>query len=100
MSSRISNVLRELFDAFREKRDLLSLLDQCITAEGVKLFIGHESGLKELDECSVVTAPYEMQGDVVGVLAVVGPTRMKYNRVIPMVDITAKLLSAALNSKD
>ncbi len=92
--------LRELFEAFREKRDLLSLLDQCISAEGVKLFIGHESGLRELDECSVVTAPYEMQGDVVGVLAVVGPTRMKYNRVIPMVDITAKLLSAALNSKD
>ena len=92
--------LRHLFEAFHQKRDILSILDQCITAEGVKIFIGHESGKDVLNDCSVISAPYELQGEVVGVLAVIGPTRMPYERMIPMVDITAKLLSSALNSTD
>lgn len=94
----ISNLarLRELFDAFTEKHDILHLLDQCLKTEGVQIYIGEESGYAPLDECSVVSAPYTMNGEVVGVLAVIGPTRMSYQRVIPVVDITAKLLSAAL----
>jgi heat-inducible transcriptional repressor len=92
--------LRHLFEAFHQKRDILSILDQCITAEGVKIFIGHESGAEVLNDCSVISAPYEHNGEVVGVLGVIGPTRMAYDRVIPVVDITAKLLTAALNSKD
>ncbi len=91
--------LRRLFEAFNEKRDFLHLLDQSLKAEGVQIFIGHESGFQMLDDCSVVTAPYEAGNSVVGVLGVIGPTRMAYERVIPIVDLTAKLLSAALNSR-
>ncbi|MDO6459868.1 heat-inducible transcriptional repressor HrcA [Granulosicoccaceae sp. 1_MG-2023] len=90
--------LRELFEAFNSKRDMYYLLEQCITADGVQVFIGKESGYSVLDECSLVTAPYKVEGDVVGVLGVVGPTRMAYDRVVPVVDITSRLLSAALNS--
>ena len=71
--------------------------DAC-RAEGVHLFIGGESGFLPLDECSMVTAPYEVDGQVVGTLGVIGPTRMAYERVIPIVDITARLLSSALSS--
>jgi heat-inducible transcriptional repressor len=92
--------LRQLFSAFSEKREILHLLDKCISAEGVQIFIGQESGYEVLDDCSVVTAPYSVEGDVVGVLGVIGPTRMAYERVIPIVDITAKLLGAALKSGD
>ena len=92
--------LRHLFEAFHQKQDILSILDQCISADGVKIFIGHETGKDVLSDCSVISAPYELQGEVVGVLAVIGPTRMAYDRMIPMVDITAKLLSSALNSPD
>jgi len=89
--------LRQLFDAFREKRDLLHLLDQSLRARGVQIFIGSESGYDVLDSCSVVTAPYGTAEDgVVGVLGVIGPTRMAYERVIPLVDMTARLLGAAL----
>lgn len=97
----LSNVdkLRQLFDAFGRKRDILHLLDQCVTADGVQIFIGEESGYRVLDECSVVTAPYRVDDELVGVLGVIGPTRMAYERVIPIVDITAKLLSAALNPR-
>ena len=91
--------LRRLFEAFNEKRDFLHLLDQSLRAEGVQIFIGHESGYQILDDCSVVTAPYAAGDSVVGVLGVIGPTRMAYERVIPIVDLTAKLLSAALNSR-
>lgn len=91
--------LRQLFDAFNEKRDILHLLDQCASAEGVQIFIGEESGYNVLDDLSVVTAPYSVDDRVVGVLGVIGPTRMAYDRVIPIVDITAKLLGAALNSR-
>ncbi len=91
------NKLRELFEAFNEKRDILYLLDQSMQAKGVKIFIGEESGYQVLDECSVVTAPYEVGDQRVGVLGVIGPTRMAYERVIPIVDMTAKLLGHALN---
>ena len=91
--------LRRLFEAFNEKRDFLHLLDQSLKAEGVQIFIGHESGYQILDDCSVVTAPYAAGDSVVGVLGVIGPTRMAYERVIPIVDMTAKLLGAALNSR-
>ena len=91
--------LRRLFEAFNEKRDFLHLLDHSLKAERVQIFIGHESGYQILDDCSVVTAPYADADGVVGVLGVIGPTRMAYERVIPIVDMTAKLLGAALNSR-
>ena len=90
--------LRKLFDVFERRTALLQLLDTSQRAEGVQIFIGGESGHLPLDECSVVTAPYEVNGQVVGTLGVIGPTRMAYERVIPIVDITAKLLSNALNA--
>jgi heat-inducible transcriptional repressor len=89
--------LRRLFDAFEQKTGLLQLLDQSRSAAGVQVFIGGESELLPLDECSLVTAPYSVDGQVVGTLGVVGPTRMAYERVVPIVDITAKLLSSALS---
>lgn len=97
----LSNVekLRRLFEAFTQQRDILHLLDHSLRAEGVQIFIGQESGYTILDDCSVVTAPYTLDREVVGVLGVIGPTRMAYERVIPIVDLTAKLLSTALNSR-
>lgn len=91
--------LRQLFDAFTQKHDILHLLDHCLQADGVQIFIGEESGYRHLDNCSVITAPYGGDDEVVGVLGVIGPTRMAYDRVIPIVDITAKLLSAALKQQ-
>lgn len=91
------NRLRQLFNVFDEKTALLQLLDVSQHAEGVQIFIGSEAGIVPLDECSVVTAPYQVNGEVVGTLGVIGPTRMAYERVIPIVDITAKLLSSALS---
>jgi len=75
----------------------MQILDVSTHAHGVQIFIGGESGIMQLDECSVVTAPYEVDGQVVGTVGVIGPTRMAYERVIPIVDITAKLLSSALS---
>ena len=89
--------LRQLFSAFNEKRDILGLLDRCMSADGVQIFIGRESGHEVFGDCSVVTAPYQIDETHIGVLGVIGPKRMHYDRVIPVVDITAKLLSAALN---
>lgn len=91
--------LRRLFEAFNEKRDLLQLLDLSLHGQGVQIFIGQESGYQILDDCSVVAAPYGTEGGAVGVLGVIGPTRMAYDRVIPVVDLTARLLGAALNSR-
>jgi heat-inducible transcriptional repressor len=88
--------LRGLFDLFEQKTSLLHLLDLSQKADGVQIYIGGESGLVPLDECSVVTARYEVGGQVIGTLGVIGPTRMAYERVIPIVDVTAKLLSNAL----
>jgi heat-inducible transcriptional repressor len=97
----LSNVdrLRRLFEAFNEKHDMLRLLDNCLRAQGIQIFIGHESGYQILDDISVVTAPYMLDNQVVGVLGVIGPTRMAYERVIPIVDVTAKLLGSALNAR-
>ena len=89
--------LRSLFELFERKTGLLQLLDISSRAHGVQIFIGGESGLVPLDECSVITAPYEVDGQIVGTVGVIGPTRMAYERVIPIVDITAKLLSTALS---
>ena len=89
--------LRRLFDLFEQKTSLLHLLDVSQRAQGVQIYIGGESGLVPLDECSVVTARYEVQGQVIGTLGVIGPTRMAYERIIPIVDVTAKLLSNALS---
>ena len=88
--------LRELFDLFEQRTALMQLLDVSHRADGIQIYIGGESGLAPLDECSVVTAPYEVDGQIVGSVGVIGPTRMAYERVIPIVDITAKLLSSAL----
>jgi heat-inducible transcriptional repressor len=88
--------LRRLFDAFSRKRLILDLLDRSIDADGVQVFIGEESGYRIFDDCSVVTAPYHVDEDTIGVLGVIGPTRMAYDRVVPIVDVTAKLLEAAL----
>ena len=89
--------LRKLFDLFESKAQLIDLLEESERAEGVKIFIGGESRLVPLDECSVVTAPYEVDGRVMGTVGVIGPTRMAYERVIPIVDITARLVSSALS---
>ena len=89
--------LRRLFDLFEHKTRLIHLLDTSIGAQGVQIYIGGESQLVPMDEMSVVTAPYEVNGKIVGTLGVIGPTRMAYERVIPIVDITAKLLSNALS---
>jgi len=89
--------LRRLFDLFERKTQLLDILEHSERADGVKIFIGGESQLVPLDECSIVTAPYEVDGQVVGTVGVIGPTRMAYERVIPIVDVTAKLVSSALS---
>ncbi len=91
--------LKKIFEAFNCKREVIHLLDQCLQADGVQIFIGEESGYQVFDQCSLVTSPYSVEGEVVGVLGVIGPTRMAYEKVIPFVDITAKLLGSALNSK-
>ncbi len=96
LSSDLSS-LKGLFDLFEKKTALLQLLDASRNAQGVQIFIGAESGVGQLDECSIVTAPYGAEGRIVGTLAVVGPKRMAYERIIPIVDITAKLLSGALS---
>ena len=98
LSSNMNN-LRKLFELFERRTGLLQLLDVSNRAQGVQIFIGGESGMATLDECSVITAPYEVDGQVVGTVGVIGPTRMAYERVIPIVDITAKLLSNALTQR-
>jgi len=97
LSSNMSS-LRKLFDMFEQKTSLMQLLDVSSKATGVQIFIGGESHLVPMDDMSIVTAPYEVNGKIVGTLGVIGPTRMAYERVIPIVDITAKLLSSALSN--
>lgn len=99
--SELSNVerLRELFQAFNQKRGILHLLDQCLNADGVQIFIGEESGYRALQGCSVVSSSYSVDDERAGVLAVIGPTRMEYEKIIPVVDLTAKLLGLALNTR-
>lgn len=88
---------RVLFAAFTQKQEILNLLEHALEAEGVQIFIGKESGYDIFDECSLVTASYSVDGQLLGSLGVIGPVRMPYERVISAVDVTAKLLSAALN---
>lgn len=92
--------LRRLFESFNQKRDILHLLENAISAKGVQIFIGEESGYEVLDDCSIVTSPYQGEGQVLGVLGVIGPTRMDYERVIPVVDVTARILGSVLNSAE
>ncbi len=89
--------LRQLFELFERKTALLQLMELGNRADGVQIFIGGESGLAPLDECSIITAPYRANGQIIGTLGVIGPTRMAYERIIPIVDVTAKLLSSALS---
>ena len=91
------NRLRGLFNLFEQKTELLQLLDASRRGQGIHIFIGSETGLASLNDCSVITAPYSANGNLVGTLAVVGPKRMDYERVIPIVDITARLLGNALS---
>jgi heat-inducible transcriptional repressor len=95
LSSNVSS-LRRLFELFEQRTGLLQLLELGSRAQGVQIYIGGESGLVPLDECSVVTAPYEVDGQVLGTVGVIGPTRMAYERVIPIVEVTARLLSSAM----
>ena len=89
--------LRRAFDLFEQKTQLMRLLDVSSQAEGVRIFIGGESQVVPFEELSVVSAPYEVDGQVVGTLGVIGPTRMPYDRMIQIVDITSKLVSNALS---
>jgi heat-inducible transcriptional repressor len=91
-----SQQLQQLLEMFNHKRKMLGLLDRCIQAEGVKIYIGHEIGVQGLGDCSLITAPYSVDGQILGVLGVIGPTRIKYDQVVPVVDITARILSEAL----
>lgn len=90
--------LRELFDAFQQQKDILHLMERSARADGVQIFIGEEAGYEPLVDFSLVTAPYQTGGRTVGVIGVIGPTRMAYDRVIPVVDVTARMLSAALRA--
>lgn len=89
--------LRQLFELFERKSSLLRILDLTVRSEGVQIFIGGESGVSAPEDVSIVSAPYRVDGEVVGTVGVIGPTRMAYDRVIPIVDVTAKLLSSALS---
>jgi heat-inducible transcriptional repressor len=91
--------LRRAFELFEQKTQLMRLLDVSSQAEGVRIFIGGESHIVPYEELSVVSAPYEVDGQVVGTLGVIGPTRMAYDRMIQIVDITSKLVSNALSHK-
>ena len=91
--------LRRLFDVFEHKTELMRLLDVSSRAEGVRIYIGGESQVVPFEELSVVTAPYEVDGRIVGTLGVIGPTRMPYDRMIQIVDITARLVGHALTVK-
>lgn len=90
--------LKGLLEAFQQKKDILELVDRCITADGVQIFIGEEAGFKVLSDFSLITAPYQVDNRTLGILGVIGPTRMAYERVIPIVDVTARMLSLALKS--
>ena len=91
--------LRRMFDLFEQKTQLMRLLDGSSRADGVRIYIGGESQVVPFEELSVVSAPYEINGQVVGTLGVIGPTRMPYDRMIEIVDITSRLVSNALSQK-
>ncbi len=89
--------MKEIFRAFEEKNQLISLLDRCMESEGVHIFIGSENYMRQMAQMSIISAPYMSGNKTVGVLGVIGPTRMGYDRVIPIVDYTARLLSRLLD---
>ncbi len=89
--------LKQLLELFERKTSLIKILDLALRGQGVQIFIGGESGVAAPDDVSVVTSPYKVDGEVVGTVGVIGPTRMAYERVVPIVDVTAKLLSSALS---
>ena len=91
--------LKQLFEAFKQKKDFLSLFENCMQSDGVQIYIGKESGHQVLDDYAVVTAPLKSKDQVIGVLGVVGPTRMAYKRAIQVVEITSKVFASVLNSK-
>ncbi len=91
--------MRSIFEAFSQKHEILKLFDQCLNTQGVQIFIGNESGFEIFGECSVVTAPYSVEGEILGYLGVVGPTRMDYERAISTVEVTANMLSNILGVK-
>ena len=91
--------IKRLFKVFEHQASLIQLLDESSKASGIQIFIGGESSLVPIDDMAVITAPYQVNGIIVGTLGVIGPTRMAYERVIPIVDITAKLLSSALSQQ-
>ena len=99
LASAEPETMQRMFEAFSEKGRILHLLDQALDSDGIQLFIGEESGYKLLDDMSLITSPYEVNGQVAGVLGVIGPTRMAYQDVIPLVDVTARLLGAAIDYK-
>ena len=88
--------IKKIIELFEKKTSLLQLLEKSHHSSGMQIFIGEESGYQALDECSIVAAPYQSDGEVIGILGVIGPTRMAYERVIPIVDITAKMLSKSI----
>ena len=89
--------VKQLLELFERKTSLIKILDLALKGQGVQIFIGGESGFAAPDDVSVVTSPYKVDGEVLGTVGVIGPTRMAYERVIPIVDVTAKLLSSALS---
>jgi heat-inducible transcriptional repressor len=91
--------LRRLFDLFEEKTQLMRLLDVSSRAEGVRIYIGGESQVVPYEELSIVSSPYEVDGQVVGTLGVIGPTRMAYDRMIQIVDITSRMVGQALSQQ-
>jgi heat-inducible transcriptional repressor len=91
--------LQKMFAMFESKRDMLKLLDRCIQSEDIQVFIGREAGLEGMGDCSIISSPYFVNGEILGVLGVIGPTRMQYSKVISLVDITAKLLGTSLDAK-
>jgi heat-inducible transcriptional repressor len=95
LSQNVSSI-RKVIEIFEQKSTLLKLLEKSNRADGMQIFIGEESGYQALDECSIITAPYKSDGEILGMLGVIGPTRMAYERVIPIVDITAKLLGRSI----
>jgi len=95
LSQNISSI-KKIIEIFNKKSALLQLLEKSHRAKGVQIFIGEESGYQALDECSIITAPYQSNSEVLGMLGVIGPTRMAYERIIPIVDITAKLLGRSI----
>ncbi|MYA18122.1 MAG: heat-inducible transcription repressor HrcA [Gammaproteobacteria bacterium] len=91
------DAVRDLFEAFTRKGAIVHLLDRCLGTDGIQMFIGEESGYRPFDDYTLVTARYEVNGEVAGVLGVIGPTRMAYEKVIPVVDVTARLLGSAID---